>query len=348
MNDSVLTIAISGLRPAVLMACVCGTAALAQAAEVQVIRGPATPDPGKLQPGELNAPFAVDFDREGRMVIVEYDGGRVLRLTADGDLQHLAGDGNVGYVDGAATKAQFNKLHNLAIAADGRMYLSDHLNHAVRCYDPSSQTVTTVAGDGTEGFRGDGGPARQARFRQPICVTLAPDGNSLLVADIGNRRIRQISLQKQTIETIVGIGEKGTPEDGTPADYAPLVDPRAVAAAPDGSLYILERGGHALRVVRRGRVHTVAGTGRAGHTDGDALQSQLNGPKHMDVAPDGRVFIADDNNHAIRCYDPRARTLSTVDLGDYRLNRPHGVRVHDDQLYIADSYHHRILRTPLP
>lgn len=332
-----------------LLACLLAVSASARSADVEVLFGPDQPDPGgTVAPDELNTPFAVEFDADGRMLIVEYDGGRLLRVSTDGDLEVLAGDGRLGYSDGDPETARFNKLHNLAIGKDGRVFMSDHLNHAVRLYDPDNNNVSSFAGDGSEGDAGDGDSISDARFRQPICVTLSPDKKRLLIADIGNRRIREIELATKTIRTIAGTGEKGAPADGTSALEAPLLDPRAAAETPAGELYILERNGHVLRRVRDGRVETVAGDGKAGATDGPARTARFNGPKHLDIAPDGRVFIADDVNHRIRVYDPEADAVTTLDLGDYDLRRPHGVKIHDGWVYIADSFHHRILRTPLP
>jgi|SRR6056297_680693 len=331
-----------------MLALFCSSMLVSHAADVEVIVGNTVPNPGDAPPAGLNAPFAVDFDAQGAMIIVEYDGGRLLKWTAADGLETLAGATATGYVDGAGETARFNKLHNVTIGADGQMYLSDHLNHAVRVYDPAKRSIDSFAGNGKEGFDGDSGSIDEARFRQPICVSLTADRKQLLVADIGNRRIRQIDLATERVRTIAGNGKKGRPADGELATEAPLVDPRAAAAAPDGSWYLLERGGHVLRHVRDGRVTTVAGNGKPGLVDGPALSAQLNGPKHLDIASDGRVFIADDNNHAVRVYDPATQTLQTVSTGNYKLKRPHGVKVHLGELYIADSFHHRILKLALP
>jgi streptogramin lyase len=84
--------------------------------------------------------------------------------------------------------------------------------------------------------------------------------------------------------------------------------------------------------------------------DGPALEAQFKEPKNLAIDPDGNVFIADDMNHTIRKCDPVAKTLTTVVLGkgQFKLQRPHGVTVHGDWLYVVDSYHHRMLRMPLP
>jgi sugar lactone lactonase YvrE len=128
------------------------------------------------------------------------------------------------------------------------------------------------------------------------------------------------------------------------------VDPRAVAVDSRHQVYILERGGHALRVVTRdGRIRTVAGTGERGYADGPALEAQLNSPKHLCVDAHDNVFIADDQNRAIRKYDPENRTLTTVlgrGVGDppVQLSRPHGVCIEGGTLYVVDTGNNRILR----
>src|SRR5205814_7748526 len=107
-----------------------------------------------------------------------------------------------------------------------------------------------------------------------------------------NRRIRKIDLKTGTVTTVAGNGQKSVPPDGDAAVNAPLVDPRAVAVDKKGNIWILERNGHALRVVdAAGKIRTVAGTGKAGLSGdgGDALKAQLNSPKHLCVDLGGNV-----------------------------------------------------------
>jgi hypothetical protein len=284
------------------------------------------------------------------MVIAEYTGGRVLRHSGD-ELEVLAGVGKPGYAGdgGSAKDAAFHDLHNLAIAANGDIYLSDHENHAVRKIDAATGEISSFAGDGEPGYLGDGGPVSESKFHQVMCVTLTPDRNSLLVTDLRNRRIRSIDLTSGTIKTIAGNGKKGVPVDGSLATDAPLVDPRAAAMDENGNLYVVERGGNALRMVdSSGKIFTVAGTGAKGKKDGNALDATFNGPKHLAIDQSNKVYIADDINHLIRKFDPITKTVTTV-LGakKWKLNRPHGVTVHGDDLYVADSWNHRILKLPL-
>jgi DNA-binding beta-propeller fold protein YncE len=180
------------------------------------------------------------------------------------------------------------------------------------------------------------------------------------VADLDNRRIRAINMASGIVRTIAGNGQKGVPTNGAVAASSPLFDPRAVAVAHNGDVYILERSGNALRVVdAKGKIRTVVGTGKAGGVvaSGAALDITLNGPKHLWVDRDDTVLIADTENHAVRRYIPkdnrvvliagtgkRGNELNTDPLKT-SLRQPHGVNVDSKgRLYISDSMNGRVLR----
>ena len=170
-----------------------------------------------------------------------------------------------------------------------------------------------------------------------------------------------IDLVTGIVTTVAGNGQRGVPADGAVATAAPLVDPRAVAADDKGNVYILERGGHALRVVGTdGRIRTVVGTGQRGASGdgGDARLATMNGPKHLCLDREGNVLIADTENHCVRKYLPRTGMIVRVaGIGTKgaagtggpperaELSQPHGVTVHaDGTLYIADSSNHRVVK----
>jgi len=329
---------------------------VATAQRTSVVIGESLVDVKNPEAGQLDSPFGVDFDKQGNMYIVELSGGRVHKLNTAGDFTTIAGDGSEGYSgdNGPAKDATFNGMHNIAVTPAGDLYIADSWNHCVRRIDGKTGIITTIAGTGKPGFGGDGGPASSAEFNFLMCVSLNSTNDKLYVADLKNLRIRMVDLKTGMVGTVAGNGKKGVPADGSVATESPLVDPRAVAVDSKNNIYILERGGHALRMVTPdGRIRTVAGTGKAGGTDGAALTAQLNSPKHVAIDLDDNVIIADDQNKRVRLYSPNDGTLTSI-LGSgvekprRGLLRPHGVCVHEDgSIYVVDTGHHRVLRLTL-
>ena len=182
------------------------------------------------------------------------------------------------------------------------------------------------------------------------------------MTDLDNRRIRKVDMATGIVTTVAGNGQKGVPKDGGVAAAELLVDPRAHAVDAKGNLYVLERGGHCLRVVGAdGRIRTVAGDGKKGTAGvgGPALKAQMNGPKHLCIDRDGTVLIADTENHRILRYVPGKDVVELVAGtgrkgtagvgGDPKLaefNQPHGVAIHpaSGDIYISDASNHRVLK----
>ena len=316
-----------------------------------------------LAGGDLKEPFAIAWDKSGRAYISEMGGNRIRVLDQDGKLSVYAGTGEKGLSGdgGPAAKAQFNGPHHLLVGPDGDLYVADTFNNCVRRIDPKTGLVTRVAGTGKQGFSGEGGPAVNADFGGCYCLALDPTGERLYVCDLDSRRIRVVLLKTGTTVTVAGNGQKGVPKDGEDAKTQPLVDPRAVAADSKGNVYILERGGHALRVVdAAGRIRTVVGTGKGGLSGdgGAALQAMMNGPKHLSCDRNDNVLIADTESHAVRLYTPKDgrihRVAGTGKKGSagaggapdqVELNRPHGATIDPaGNIVICDSDNNRVLR----
>ena len=314
---------------------------------------------------QLREPYALDFDRAGNLYIAEMSKGqRIHRLSPDGRLVTVAGTGakGAGGDGGSPLLATFDGMHSLVVAPDGALLAADTWNCRVRRIDLRADVVSTLAGTGEKAFGGDGGPAAAARFAGIYSVALDPAGRTLHMADLHNLRVRAMDLKTGIVTTLAGNGAKGVPEDGAAAASAPLVDPRAVAADAEGNVYILERGGHALRVVdRTGRIRTVvnrSGKKGAQGDGGPAIDATMNGPKHIAMDRDGGVLIADAENHLVRKYTPKdGRIVRVAGCGrkgaaglggpplEIEMNRPHGICVAaDGAILIADSYNDRVLK----
>jgi streptogramin lyase len=341
--------------------------------EVAVLVGdPAGRVAKEPDPARMNEPFAVAFDAEGRMYGVEYTrGNRLFRVAAGGAVEFVAGIFHVSkYGDvfppdeaTAAADVRFHGLHDVAIGRDGKVFVADTFNHQIRSFDPATRSVAVVAGTGEAGFSGDGGPSVAAAFRQAYCSSLMPAGDALLVADIGNQRLRQVSLRDGTVATVAGSGTAGKPVDGAAAIATPLAGPRAACMTADGTVYLALREGNAIVEIKNGTVRTVVNAaGKAGYggDDGPGREALLAGPKYVSLDRSGRVLIADTENHCIRRYDPESETITTVagvptkagaaigaDLRSTQFARPHGCMVAPDgRLVIADSDNDRILAGP--
>lgn len=326
----------------------------------------------------VNEPFAVAFDAEGRLYGVEFSRGnrlfRVERPAADGTSKVTfvagvfhAGDHKTVAAPDAETDAatvRFNGPHDVAVAPDGTVYVADTFAHRIRAYDPIAARVSVVAGTGLPGFSGDGGAAVAATFNQAYCCSLTTDAKAILVADIGNARLRRIDLAEQSIVTIAGNGTSGKPIDGEKPLETPLAGPRAACMAADGTIYLALREGNAVTAIKDGKLRSVVNaSGKSGYggDGGVARDALLAGPKYVVMDRKGRLLIVDTENHCIRRYDPARGTIETVagmpgkagaavgdTWRDTQLRRPHGARIGPQgRLYVADSDNDRILVGPL-
>lgn len=315
-------------------------------------------DPSEID--GLTEPFSVVFDKEGTLYGVEYEkGNRVFRLK-DGTLDFIAGRqspggnslGDVAEGDGGpALKGRFNGMHDLALHPDGRLFIADTFNKRIRVIDLPSGKLSTL---------GDG----KLEFKSPYTVSIHPDNTRLLVADLQQYKVLEINLKTLEITSVAGNGKKGLPIDGAIGTEAPLPAPRAAIYGADGTIYIASREGNALRHIdKEGRIHTLVNkTGKKGHSgdDGPGASALLNGPKHLALDPVGNIVISDDNNHALRLYKVKEKTIHLLagtppragkTLGESptttAINRPHGAR-YDGKggFWIADSFNNRLLHFP--
>lgn len=286
-------------------------------------------DGGAATAARLNRPAGLAVDAAGDLFIADRDNHRIRRVSAtDGTISTAAGTGTAGFSgDGdQATAAQLASPAAVAVGG-GRLFVADTGNRRVRAVGPDG-TISTVAGNGTFGFRGDGGPAAKSQIFSPFGVTVGPDGDTY-VADTVNHRIRRVDAETGAISTVAGSGTQCPPAgqppgaptpacgDGGPATEAQLSRPFDVAVDPDGNVLFIDNN---LRRVRRvdatsGQIDTIAGTGQAGFVDGPGASAQFNEPQGLGIDPAGtRLLVAEPANNRLREVDltSAAFTVSTL------------------------------------
>jgi DNA-binding beta-propeller fold protein YncE len=310
---------------------------------------------------QVNNPYGLVIGPDGGLYFCDLDNQRIRRFDLRTHaLTTIAGTGERGYRGdgGAAVDAALNMPHELRFDRRGDLFVVERDSHVVRKIDMRTHVIATVAGTGTAGFSGDGGPATAAQLRQPHSIAFDRDG-ALLICDIGNHRVRRVALPSGIITTFAGTGETTATPDGAPVAGTPLRGPRTIVVAPSGDLYIALREGNAIyRLDARARtLHHVAGTGETGYAGdgGPARLAKLGGPKGLALARDGSLYVADTENHVIRKIDLARGAIETVlgngargtamdnDPAKVQLSRPHGVFADGDNVYVADSESHRIL-----
>jgi sugar lactone lactonase YvrE len=286
------------------------------------LRGIADVDAPALQ-AVLPSPYALAVGADGA-VVIGTSRYKVYKMTAQGVLTWVAGTGVPGFSGdgGPARLADLGFVAAVAIDLDGRIVLADIGNSRIRRIDEDG-TITTVAGTGTSGFSGDGGPATSAQISGAQGLVCDPQGR-IVFADQGNHRVRRIELDG-TITTIAGTGTAGFSGDGGPATSATLKIPGGLAVANDNVLFVSEVA-RVRRIDAAGTITTVAGTG-VGTYDGDggpALSAGIGSSGSLALAPDGALFyglrrIGPDGIVTTIGKPPVAATMGTFTTGSLAL-----------------------------
>ncbi len=251
--------------------------------------------------GSIMVPLDVAVDPSGGVHFSEPGCARVRRLRPDGTVATVAGipvQGGFSGDGGPATLANIN-VAGIAFDRNGSLYIADPVSHRIRRVTPDG-IIRTVAGNGQNGFSGDGGPALMASLNSPRWVAVDSAGD-LYVTDSGNHRIRKVTSDG-TIFTLAGDGRAGAGGDGGPAIAASLNSPAGLGFDGAGNLLIADEGNHRIRRVTRGGViETVASQGRGFAGDGGpATLARLNFPEKVVVEAAGRMYISDLGNDRIR------------------------------------------------
>ena len=319
-------------------------------------------DGGASTSAQIKNPEGVAVAPNGDLYVADSDNHAIRRVNfLTGVITTVAGTGNPGYSgDGAAaTACKLSFPEDVAVLANGDIYIADTGNHAIRKVVAATGTISTIAGTGNPGSTGDFGPATAAKLNSPRGIAVASNGD-VYIGDRSNNKIRKVTALTGLISTYAGTGTAGFFGDGGLAAAARLKTPQGLHLQTNGDLYFTDSGNNVVRkiVAITTIITTVAGTGTAGYTgDGGAATSgRLDAPEAVHLAPSGDLYISDTGNHVVRRVLAGSGTIATIagtgaagyagDGGPATLaqfNRPRGIAVTTTgTYYISDKNNHRI------
>jgi sugar lactone lactonase YvrE len=261
-------------------------------------------DGGPATAAQLSSPSALAMDTGGNLYFCDTNNHKVRRIDPGGTITTVAGNGSPwGLGDGGpATAASLSTPQGVVVDGAGNLYITDTQHHRIRRVDVGSGVITTIAGDGSGGYSGDGGPAAAARIAWPRDMHWDSAGN-LVFSDATNHRIRRIDLGTGIIATVAGNGYRSYSGDGRPAETAEFGNLTAVAADAAGNVYVADDTNHVVRRIAAGTglVSTYAGTGTPGDTGvgGAAAAAELNAPVALAVDRLGNLYISDKGNSRV-------------------------------------------------
>ncbi|MBI1922332.1 MAG: chitobiase/beta-hexosaminidase C-terminal domain-containing protein [Geobacter sp.] len=319
-------------------------------------------DGGAATAASLYGPAGVAVGGAGNLFIADQYNNRIRKVdAATGIITTVAGNGSAAFAgDGsAATAASLNYPAGVAMDSAGNIFIADKNNHRIRKMAAGTGNISTVAGNGSAAFAGDGGAATAASLKYPAGLTMDSAGN-LFIADSSNNRIRKVDAATGNISTVAGSGSAGFAGDGGVATAASLNNPASVTVDSAGNLFVADSSNNRIRKVDAvtGNIITVAGNGSASFAGdgGAATAASLKYPAGLTMDSAGNLFIADSSNNHIRKVDAATGIISTVAgsgsagfAGDggaataASLRYPTGVTMDSaGNLFIADSSNNRI------
>ncbi len=270
-------------------------------------------DGGPAISAKLSNPYRVFVDGPGNIYIPDRLNQRVRRVDAKtGIISTLAGIGSGGFSGdkGPASNAQLSNPYDVFVDGTGNIFIADYSNQRVRKVDANTGVISTVAGNGTAGFEGDGGQATSAKLSNPIGIFMDGSGN-LYISDNGNQRVRMVDGKTGIISTVAGDGSAGFAGDGGPATSAKLSSPQGLFVDGSGNLYLAERSnGRVRKVDSSGKISTVAGGGLA--DGGLATDARLVFPMDVFIDGGGNLYIAEQGSHRIRKVDAKTGIVSNA------------------------------------
>ena len=274
-------------------------------------------DDGPATSAKLSQPRGVAVDSSGNLFIADQSNHRIRKVDISGNISTVAGNASPGFLSpgfsgdgGPAISARVSSPHGVAVDSSGNLFIADTGNHRIRKVDTSG-IISTVAGTGTGGFSGDGGPATDAQLNKLRGVAIDSSGN-LFIADRQNHRIRKVDTSGN-ISTFAGNGVAGFSGDGASATNSQLDGLGGVAVDSSANLFIADTVNNRIRKVdSSGNISTVAGgSGGFSGDGGPATSAALDDPLNVAVDSSGNLFIADFRNNRIRKVEAASASTPT-------------------------------------
>jgi hypothetical protein len=305
----------------------------------------------------VNHPAELVIDGSGNTYFSELNSNRIRKVSPSGIITTIAGTGVAGYSGdgGPATAARLNMPFGIDIDNAGNIYFADCLNHRVRRISTSG-IITTVAGNGTGGFSGNGGAATAAAMLGPTYIRFDHSGN-LYISDNSNNMLRKVNTSG-IITTIAGTGFIGYTGDGGAATNARLYSPSGMAVDLSGNVYLCDYGNNVVRKISAaGIISTFAGTGVAGYTGdgGPATAARFKSVQDVVIDAAGNFILADTKNHVVRKINTSGiiSTIAGTGIAGFsgdggpataaNFKEPGGFGIDPTgNLHIADVFNHRI------
>ena len=273
---------------------------------------------GTASTAELDSPQGLALDSTSNLYIADTHNHVIRKLSlTSGILTTIAGTGAPGFSgdNGLATSAQLDLPTALALDAQSNLYLADTRNHRIRRIDAATGLISTIAGNGTQGFSGDNGPATAAAIDSPTGLALDAT-NNLYLADTHNHRVRRIAALTGSITTIAGTGSLGYSGDNAQAATAALALPHGITIDAAGNLYLADTENHRIRRIdtTTGLITTVAGNGTQGFSgdNGPAIAAMLDTPRDTTLSPASLLTIADTGNQRIRQFEAQPTPATII------------------------------------
>jgi hypothetical protein len=308
----------------------------------------------------LNSPDNVAFDSSGNYYISAYYQHVVFKVSTSGTLTIFAGNEVQGYAGdgGPATQAELYGPQGLAVDSSDNVYISDQNDCVIRKVT-SKGVISTIAGTGSCGYSGDGGPGTQAQLNQPIDISLDAKGKNLFIADADNCRIRELELASPgTISTYAGTGSCSYGGDGGPPTSAELNVPQGVGVDSNDDVYIADTNNQRIREVKKNVINTIAGNGNYGYGGdaGPATEAEITHVYALSINTAGTVVTFPDyDNCRVRQFtiggdiNTVAGNGSCGYNGDNQpatqaeLNAPQGIAVNSSgTFYVSDNNNYRV------